>query len=115
MLTEQAQHKVTLSVPQRGDGPRLVQMASLNASESLTLRSGRVSREERLLDEVAKTLGLSSPPNVIESYDISNWGEGTSVAGMVVFENGRPKTVSYTHLSPSPVGIGIISSTIYGL
>ena len=95
MLTEQAQHKVTLSVPQRGDGPRLVQMASLNASESLTLRSGRVSREERLLDEVAKTLGLSSPPNVIESYDISNWGEGTSVAGMVVFENGRPKKSGY--------------------
>ncbi len=95
MLTEQSGRKVTLSVPQRGDGPRLVQMAALNASESLTLRSGRVSREERLLDEVAKTLGLSAPPNVIESYDISNWGEGTSVAGMVVFENGKPKKSGY--------------------
>ncbi len=95
MLSEQAGRKVTLSVPQRGDGPRLVQMAALNASESLTLRSGRVSREERLLDEVAKTLGLEQPPTVIESYDISNWGEGTSVAGMVVFENGRPKKSGY--------------------
>ena len=95
MLTEQAGHKVVLSVPQRGDGPRLVQMAALNASESLTLRSGRVSREERLLDEVAKTLGLDNPPAVIESYDISNWGEGTSVAGMVVFENGKPKKSGY--------------------
>ena len=82
LLSQQSGRKVVLSVPQRGDGPRLVQMATLNASESLTLRSGRVSREERLLDEVAKTLGLASPPNVIESYDISNWGEGTSVAGM---------------------------------
>ena len=95
MLGEQAGRKVTISVPQRGDGPRLVQMAALNASESLTLRSGRVSREERLLDEVAKTLGLEQPPTVIESYDISNWGEGTSVAGMVVFENGRPKKSGY--------------------
>ena len=95
MLTEQADHRVVLSVPQRGDGPRLVQMAALNASESLTLRSGRVSREERLLDEVAKTLGLSGPPTVIESYDISNWGDGTSVAGMIVFENGRPKKSGY--------------------
>ena len=95
MLSNQAGRKVVLSVPQRGDGPRLVQMATLNASESLTLRSGRVSREERLLDEVAKTLGLEKPPTVIESYDISNWGEGTSVAGMIVFENGKPKKSGY--------------------
>jgi len=95
LLSQQSGRKVVLSVPQRGDGPRLVQMATLNASESLTLRSGRVSREERLLDEVAKTLGLASPPNVIESYDISNWGEGTSVAGMVVFEGGRPHRAGY--------------------
>ena len=95
MLSNQAGRKVVLSVPQRGDGPRLVQMATLNASESLTLRSGRVSREERLLDEVAKTLGLEKPPTVIESYDISNWGEGTRVAGMIVFENGKPKKSGY--------------------
>lgn len=95
MWSQQAQRKVVLSVPQRGDGPRLVQMAQLNAIESLTLRSGRVSREERLLDEVARTLGLENPPHVIESYDISNWGEGTSVAGMIVFENGRPKRSGY--------------------
>lgn len=95
MWSRQAGRKVVLAVPQRGDGPRLVQMAQLNAIESLTLRSGRVSREERLLDEVAKLLGLVTPPHVIESYDISNWGEGTSVAGMVVFENGRPRRSGY--------------------
>ena len=95
MLTGQAGRRVTLWVPQRGDGPRLVQMAALNASESLTLRSGRVSREERLMDELGRLLGLKKAPDVIESYDISNWGEGTSVAGMVVFEGGRPKKSGY--------------------
>lgn len=95
LLSEKAGRKVQITVPQRGDGPRLVQMATLNAIESLTLRSGRVSKEERLLDEVARTLGLSQAPEVIESYDISNWGDGTSVAGMVVFEKGRPKRSGY--------------------
>ncbi|MCI6640513.1 MAG: excinuclease ABC subunit UvrC [Pygmaiobacter massiliensis] len=95
MWSQQAGRRVVLTVPQRGDGPRLLQMAQLNAIESLTLRSGRVSKEDRLLDEVAKLLGLEKPPHVIESYDISNWGEGTSVAGMVVFQNARPYRSGY--------------------
>ena len=40
-------------------------------------------------------LGLEQPPHIIESYDISNWGDGTSVAGMVVFEDGKPKKSGY--------------------
>jgi excinuclease ABC subunit C len=40
-------------------------------------------------------LGLAVPPNVIESYDISNTGSQTMVAGMVVFENGRPSKKHY--------------------
>ena len=34
-------------------------------------------------------LGLKSR-RVIESYDISNWGDGSSVCGMVVFQDGKP-------------------------
>ena len=34
-------------------------------------------------------------PEYIESYDISNWGDGTSVGGMIVFENGKPKKSGY--------------------
>ena len=47
------------------------------------------------MDETAHLLGLAAPPQVIESYDISNWGDGTSVAGMVVFEGGKPKKAGY--------------------
>ncbi|MBQ5755018.1 MAG: excinuclease ABC subunit UvrC, partial [Oscillospiraceae bacterium] len=57
--------------------------------------SGRYAREEKLLDELAQTLGLKEPPRVIESYDISNWGDGTSVCGMIVFEDGKPKKSGY--------------------
>ena len=40
-------------------------------------------------------LGLKTPPRVIESYDISNWGDGSSVCGMVVFKDGKPYRAGY--------------------
>ena len=86
---------VKLYVPQRGDVAALVRMAYTNAVERLARESGRYAREEKLLDELAQTLGLSQPPRLIESYDISNWGDGTSVCGMVVFEDGKPKKSGY--------------------
>ena len=87
--------KVKVYVPQRGDIAKLVTMAYTNAVERLGRESGRFSREEKLLEETAHVLGLPQPPQVIESYDISNWGEGSSVCGMVVFEKGKPKKSGY--------------------
>lgn len=95
LLEETRGTKVQLYVPQRGDTAKLVSMAYTNAVERLARESGRTDRSQRLLDEAAAVLGLPEPPAVIESYDISNWGEGTSVCGMVVFENGRPKKSGY--------------------
>ena len=40
-------------------------------------------------------LGLAKPPRAIESYDISNWGDGTSVCGMVTFKDGKPYKAGY--------------------
>ena len=82
--------KVELYVPQRGDVAKLVTMAYTNAVERLGRESGRYTREEKLLEETAQLLGLKNPPRVIESYDISNWGDGSSVCGMVVFQDGKP-------------------------
>ena len=87
--------KVELYVPQRGDVAKLVTMAYTNAVERLGRESGRYTREEKLLEEAAQLLGLKEPPRVIESYDISNWGDGSSVCGMVVFRDGRPHRAGY--------------------
>ena len=94
-LDEARGSHVKLYVPQRGDVAALVRMAYTNAAERLARESGRYAREEKLLDELAQTLGLSGAPRLIESYDISNWGDGTSVCGMVVFEDGKPKKSGY--------------------
>ena len=70
-------------------------MAHTNAVERLARESGRYAREEKLLDELAQVLGLPKPPRTIESYDISNWGDGTSVCGMVTFRDGKPYKAGY--------------------
>lgn len=87
--------KVEVYVPQRGDVAKLVTMAYTNAVERLGRESGRYTREEKLLEEAAQVLGLKAPPRLIESYDISNWGDGSSVCGMVVFKDGKPYRSGY--------------------
>ena len=94
-LDEARGRRVELYVPQRGDVAKLVTMAYTNAVERLGRESGRYTREEKLLEEAAQVLGLKAPPALIESYDISNWGDGSSVCGMVVFKDGKPYRSGY--------------------
>ena len=94
-LSEKRGSEVQLYEPQRGDKARLVEMAHTNALERLARERGRTTREEKLLDELAQVLGLPDAPHRIESYDISNWGDGTSVCGMVVFREGKPSKADY--------------------
>ncbi len=95
VLSAQRGSKVKIYKPEKGDAQQLVQMAYINATERLAREAGRGARETRALDELANLLGLAAAPVTIESYDISNWGDGTSVCGMVVFENGKPKKSGY--------------------
>ncbi len=95
LLAGQKNGNVRIYTPQRGDGRKLMQTAYVNAIERLAQESGRTRKEDKALSELAGILGLDSVPSTIESYDISNWGEGTSVCGMVVFEGGKPKKSGY--------------------
>ena len=88
-------HKVSITVPQRGDQAKLVEMAKNNAAQRLSHEVARTGREISALDEIARLLGLSAPPSYIEAYDISNIGAETIVGGMIVFENGRPQKKYY--------------------
>ena len=88
-------HKVTLTVAQRGEGLSRVLLAKKNASEYLSMKVGRTVKEINALEDLAKLLGLSKIPTVIESYDISNLGEDSRVGGMVVYRNGRPYKAGY--------------------
>ena len=99
MLAAQAGHAVSIEQPMRGARHRLVLKAKQNAGEKLSIREGRTGRELLALEELARTLGLEKPPVRIESYDISNLSSAAMVAGMIVFENGRPLKNAYRRFS----------------
>lgn len=105
MLREKSGRAVDIFTRTRGNGLKLIMMAKANASESLAIKVGRTGKEIVALEELAKLLGLSEPPLYIESYDISNLSGTSMVAGMVVFENGRPNKKAYKRFSIKDVAI----------
>ena len=94
-LTHKSSHIVTVTIPQKGERKKLVEMAYQNSAEQLSLKVSRTGKEVTALEELAKLLNLKTTPNYIEAYDISNWGDTAKVGGMVVFENGRPLKSDY--------------------
>jgi excinuclease ABC subunit C len=100
-LTERraATGRVRLHVPARGDRRRLMALATRNAAEQLAREQARwladQGRTLGALEELADALELPSLPARIECYDISNFQGSETVASMVVFEEGRPRTGEY--------------------
>ena len=94
-LEEKRQKKVELTVPQIGDGHRLIQMCLANAAQKLGDYAGRKGTQTTVLDELAKTLGLPRLPVYIEAYDISHTAGADNVCGMVVFRDARPLKSAY--------------------
>ncbi|MEH2934420.1 excinuclease ABC subunit UvrC [Acutalibacter sp. JLR.KK004] len=94
-LSEKRGRAVHITAPQRGEQHQLVQMCRTNAAESIAQHTGTAGRDASALDELRRLLGLEKAPAYIESYDISNLQGGENVAGMVVFENGRPLKSAY--------------------
>ena len=90
---------VRISVPARGDGRRLLQVANHNAKESFARhklkRASDFAARSRALSELGDVLGLPIAPLRIEAYDISNLGPTDIVGSMVVFEDGLPKRSDY--------------------
>ena len=87
---------VTLTIPQRGDKLRLVEMVAQNAREVLEQQRIKWLSDSQktalALDELREALNLPAPPHRIECYDISNISGHIAVGSMVVLENGRPKS-----------------------
>lgn len=94
-LSEKRGNRVYITVPQRGEQAQLVQMCKNNAAEAVAQLKGRTSREYSVLEDLKNLLGLEKIPEYIESYDISNLAGSENVAGMVVFEKGKPLKSAY--------------------
>ncbi len=82
-LSERAERKIEISMPQRGDRVRLVKQATRNAEEALDRRLAESTTQGKLLQEVADLFELPEPPRRIEIYDNSHI-QGTNALGAMV-------------------------------
>jgi excinuclease ABC subunit C len=102
--------RVALSVPQRGEGRQLMELAGQNAGETLRRETARWLADQgktlAALEELAEGLGLPTPPLRIECYDISNIQGTNTVGSMVVFEEGRPRSGEYRRFRVRTAAVG---------
>ncbi len=98
-LSEKRGSNVAIVVPQKGEQARLTEMCKSNAMQKLSEKYLGKDRSKESLEELAMMLGLKETPRYIEAYDISHTGGSNNVAGMVVFENGKPLKSAYRRFS----------------
>jgi excinuclease ABC subunit C len=106
-LALRAEHKVEVSTPQRGEKREIVEMALTNAREQLGRRMAENSAQRELLEGVAETFGLETPPRRIEVYDNSHIQGTNALGGMIVagpdgFEKGEYRKFNIKDTETTP-------------
>ena len=92
LLSEQAGKKILVHLPKIGIKKKIVDQAEKNAhnylDKNLDLHKNKQKQALSSILRLQEVLGLSTLPNRIECYDISNISGVDSVSSMVVFEKG---------------------------
>jgi excinuclease ABC subunit C len=90
--------KTKIIQPQRGDKHKLLQLAIINAEQSLKAKTEVVKKELKRtiesVEELGELLHISTPYR-IEAFDNSNLFGENAVSSMVVFINGKPARKEY--------------------
>lgn len=94
-LSKKAGYRVVLRTPARGETKHLCDMARENAVQRAKEYASAAEKDEKALVRLAALCGLEAVPERIEAFDISNFGDEAITAGMVVYENGKPKKSDY--------------------
>lgn len=102
-LTEKKGARVSVTVPQRGEKRKLLDMARLNARAVFEKHHEPDAAKADVLDRLQALLKLRERPERIEAFDISNISGELAVGSMVVFEEGRPKKSDYRHFKVKTV------------
>ena len=85
LLTQNADKKVEIKTPQKGEKLRLVEMAENNALITL---NNKERDKYSVVNELKEVLNLEKTPRKIECFDISNISGEFMVAGMSVMLDG---------------------------
>ncbi len=94
LLEQNYGRKTKLKVPLRGDNVRLVELAEKNAKEEAERVTSKEERTKGSWQLLSKMLSIPDLKRV-EAFDISNISGTDIVAGMVVFQDGKPLKSDY--------------------
>lgn len=88
-LSDHAECKVSLRIPQKGELYKLCQMVEENAVLHAKQYNADSERDHSVLEKLADILDLSTLPLRIEAIDISNYGDEHITAGIIALEEGK--------------------------
>jgi excinuclease ABC subunit C len=98
-LTERRGRRVKIFDPKRGQKAEMITLVENNAKIAFEQRFRVLKPDsQKILEELQEILELPHFPERIESFDISNIQGADNVAGIVVFENGKPVRAEYRRL-----------------
>ncbi len=88
---------LSITVPQRGDKKKLLELSSANAAYYKQAHQPDKDRPKReaVLEILQKEFRLAALPVHIECFDNSNFQGSNPVAALVVFKNGKPAKKDY--------------------
>jgi excinuclease ABC subunit C len=102
ILSEAAGRRVAVTVPQRGENRRLIELAEQNARQVLedrvTALAYAADRAEDALFSLQDELDLKVVPRLMVCFDVSHTQGTETVASVVAFENGEPRRAEYRHM-----------------
>ncbi len=104
MKTVMVDKTLTVTVPQRGDKRKLLELSEKNVmyylhqkyQQELTRKKKQTSTE-RILNTMKQDLQMSEIPFHLECFDNSNIQGTNPTASCVVFKNGKPSKKDYRH------------------
>jgi len=96
-LSDLAERRVAIKVPQRGDLVSLVAMANRNASQVIADHLTKEAAWATMAARLRAALHLDREPERIVCIDISNLGGKQSVGAVVSFCQGKKAAVEYRH------------------
>lgn len=94
LLQQKFVQKTYIKVPVRGDKRKLLDMAITNAQQEVERITGLEEKATFAVTTLGNMLKINTPKR-IEAFDISNISGTDTVAGMVVFADGKPRRSAY--------------------
>ncbi|HXH19237.1 MAG TPA: excinuclease ABC subunit UvrC [Chitinophagales bacterium] len=88
-----------ITVPQRGDKRKLLELSVSNAAYYKQSRESAKPKGDNVLQILQKDFRLTSLPVHIECFDNSNFQGAYPVSALVVFRNGKPSKKDYRHFN----------------